>query len=89
MSLHDKIDGQGLMTWAITGAAGAFVFASKWVVTHILTNKRQIALLQQEIRHREEARAEEKREVREALSQIHTDIKDLRTETLSLFARDR
>ncbi len=81
MSLHDKIDGPVLITGAITGCAAGFA----WLVRRVLTNQRQIELLQSEISHRDRLRHED----REAVKEVRDDVKALRKDIADMIARDR
>lgn len=79
MSLHDKIDATSLTTGLISACGAGFL----WIVRRVLTNQRQIELLQSEISHRDKLRAED----REAVREVRDDVKALRTEIRDMFRR--
>jgi predicted amino acid dehydrogenase len=57
----------GLATTAIIAVGGAV----SWLVRRVLTNQKQIELLEREIKHRDNQRQED----REALSEVRTSVK--------------
>lgn len=81
MSLQDKIDASTLVTSAVSACAAGFL----WLVRRVLTNQRQIELLQSEIKHRDYLR----REDREAVKEVRDDVKALRRDIQDMFARDK
>lgn len=62
-------------TWII----GAVLGGIGWLVRRVLTNERQIALLEADLRHRDQLRAED----RAALASIRDDLHELRDAVLS------
>lgn len=69
MSLNEKIEqiSTSLATYVAVSAAGAV----GWVVRRVLTNQKQIEMLQREIDHRDELRNED----REALGEVRDSVK--------------
>lgn len=60
----DRLD--DFIIWAATAILGAIATSAGWFVRVVLTNQKQIALLQAEIRHRDQLRSED----REAIAEI-------------------
>lgn len=92
MSLYEKIEQVGASVF------GAFILSVgggiMWVIRRILTNQKQIELLQSEIKHRDEwfrgdlARRDKQRdEDREAVREVRDDVKAIRTEIRDVFRR--
>jgi len=79
MSLHDKIDTTSLATGFVSACGAGFL----WLVRRVLTNQRQIEMLQSEIQHRDRLRNED----REAVKEVRDDVKALRSEIRELFRR--
>ena len=68
----------------IIGSAIAAIFsAGTWLVRRVLTNEKQIALLQTEIVSRDERRNED----REIMRDIQTDLKEVRRDILDIYKR--
>ena len=68
----------------IIGSTIAAIFsAGTWLVRRVLTNERQIALLQTEIVSRDERRNED----REIMRDIQTDLKEVRRDILDIYKR--
>jgi hypothetical protein len=66
----------------IMGGAVAAVFSSgTWLVRRVLTNEKQIALLQTEIRSRDKRREED----RDIMKDIQTDLKEVKRDILDLY----
>jgi len=55
-----------------------------WLVRRVLTNEKQIALLQVEIKDRDIRRQED----REIMNEIKTDLKDVKRDIIDLYKRD-
>lgn len=55
-----------------------------WLVRRVLTNEKQIALLQVEIKDRDVRRQED----REIMNEIKTDLKDVKRDIIDLYKRD-
>lgn len=69
----------------IIGGVVSSVFAGiTWLVRRVLTNEKQIALLQHEIRDRDIRRQED----REIMQEIKTDLKEVKRDIIELYKRD-
>lgn len=69
----------------IVGAVIATLFSGiTWLVKRVLTNQEEIALLKSEIKERDERR----REDREIMQEIKTDLKEVKRDILDLYKRD-
>ncbi len=81
MSWVEKIEqaSGSLISAGITLFSGAVV----WLIRRVLTNQRQIELLQAEIKYRDVMR----REDREAVKEVRDDVKALRSEIRDMFRR--
>lgn len=55
-----------------------------WLVRRVLTNEKQIALLQVEIKDRDVRRQED----REIMNEIKTDLKEVKRDIIDLYKRD-
>ena len=55
-----------------------------WLVRRVLTNEKQIALLQLEIKDRDVRRQED----REIMNEIKTDLKEVKRDIIDLYKRD-
>lgn len=69
MTVFDKLDINGIIIGAVT-STGAGVM---WLIRRVITNQKQIEMLQSEIRHRDELRQAD----RELLLDARADIKRL------------
>lgn len=67
----DRLD--DLLYWAITSAAASVAAGVMWLIRRVLTNQRQIALLEAEASHR----AEQRREDGKRLDGIERNIRDI------------
>lgn len=68
----------------IIGSAIAAIFsAGTWLVRRVLTNEKQIALLQTEIASRDDRRSED----REIMRDIQTDLKEVKRDILDIYKR--
>ncbi len=66
----------------IMGSAIAAVFSGiTWLVRRVLTNEKQIALLQTEIRSRDVRREED----RDIMKDIQTDLKEVKRDILDIY----
>lgn len=66
----------------IVGSAIAAVFSGiTWLVRRVLTNEKQIALLQKEIEDRDNRRSED----REIMRDIQADLKEVKRDILDLY----
>jgi len=81
MSLIERIEqmGSSLLLAAVTSIGGGIL----WLVRRVLTNQKQIELLQSEIRHRDYIRQID----RAAVQEIKEDVKAMRVEIKELFRR--
>ena len=81
MSLFERFEqmGSSLLVAAVTSIGGGIL----WLVRRVLTNQRQIELLQSEIRHRDSIRQID----RAAVQEIKEDVKAMRVEIKELFRR--
>lgn len=68
-----------LTGWVVTSIAAGGV----WIIRRVLTNQKQIEMLQAEIKHRDQIRVQD----REDLQDIKTDVKELRNDIKSLFQK--
>lgn len=69
----------------IIGSAVAAIFSGiTWLIRRVLTNEKQIALLQSEIRSRDERRQED----REIMNEIKSDLKEVKRDIIDLYKRD-
>lgn len=68
-----------LTGWVVTSIAAGGV----WIIRRVLTNQKQIEMLQAEIKHRDQIRVQD----REDLQDIKTDVKELRADIKSLFQK--
>lgn len=60
--------------WAVTTGVAALAAGAWWVLRVVFTNQQSIELLTHEIKHRDQLR----REDREALSEVRSDVKEIR-----------
>ena len=81
MSLIERIEqmGSSLLLAAVTSIGGGIL----WLVRRVLTNQKQIEMLQSEIRHRDSLRQID----RAAVQEIKEDVKAMRVEIRSMFRR--
>jgi hypothetical protein len=69
----------------IIGSAVAAIFSGiTWLIRRVLTNEKQIALMQAEIRSRDVRRQED----REIMNEIKTDLKEVKRDIIELYKRD-
>jgi hypothetical protein len=69
----------------IIGSAVAAIFSGiTWLIRRVLTNEKQIALMQAEIRSRDLRRQED----REIMYEIKTDLKEMKRDIIELYKRD-
>lgn len=81
MSIGERIEQVG--TSVVTAVVLAIGSGLTWLIRRVLTNQKQIELLQSEIRHRDQMR----REDRDAVKEIKDDVKALRSDIQSMFRR--
>lgn len=70
--------------YIITTAISAVAAGITWLIRRILTNEKQIALLQHEIRDRDVRRQED----REIMQEIKSDLKEVKRDIIELYKRD-
>ena len=69
----------------VVGAAVSSIFAGvTWLIRRVLTNEKQIALLQLEIKDRDVRRHED----REIMNEIKSDLKEVKRDIIELYKRD-
>ena len=69
----------------IIGSAVAAIFSGiTWLIRRVLTNEKQIALMQSEIRSRDVRRQED----REIMNEIKSDLKEVNRDIIELYKRD-
>ena len=69
----------------IVGGVISSVFAGiTWLIRRVLTNEKQIALLQSEIRDRDVRRQED----REIMQEIKADLKEVKRDIIDLYKRE-
>lgn len=81
MSFVERIEQAG--GELISAGIALFTGAVVWLIRRVLTNQRQIELLQAEIKHRDALRAED----REAVKEVRDDVKAMRSEIRDMFRR--
>ena len=85
MSWADRVDqAQGSII-----AAGVAMLLSglAWLVRRILTNQKQIELLQREIKMRDERRREDRVFIEKSFDDVKSDMKEMREDIRTLFNR--
>ena len=69
----------------IIGSAVSAIFSGiTWLIRRVLTNEKQIALMQAEILSRDVRRQED----REIMNEIKTDLKEVKRDIIELYKRD-
>jgi hypothetical protein len=72
------------LEYIIGGAIAAVFSGISWLVRRVLTNEKQIALLQTEIISRDERRNED----REIMRDIQSDLKEVKRDILDLYKKN-
>lgn len=72
------------LEYIIGGAIAAVFSGISWLVRRVLTNEKQIALLQTEIISRDERRNED----REIMKDIQSDLKEVKRDILDLYKKN-
>ena len=72
------------LEYIIGGAIAAVFSGISWLVRRVLTNEKQIALLQTEIISRDERRNED----REIMRDIQSDMKEVKRDILDLYKKN-
>lgn len=70
--------------YIVAGVISSMFAGVTWLIRRVLTNEKQIALLQSEIRDRDTRRQED----REIMNEIKTDLKEVKRDILDLYKRD-
>lgn len=82
MTIIERIEqASASLVVAVFGAVGS---GAVWMIRRILTNQKQIEMLQREI----EARDKRRQEDREDFKELKTDVKEMRSDIRQLFQRD-
>ena len=71
------------LEYVIGSTIAAIFSAGTWLVRRVLTNEKQIALLQTEIISRDDRRSED----REIMRDIQTDLKEVKRDILDIYKR--
>lgn len=69
--------------YAVTTIVGTILTGVTWLIRRVLTNEKQIALLHSEIRDRDLRRKED----REIMNEIKTDLKEVKRDILDLYKK--
>lgn len=72
------------LNYVISAVVAAVASGVTWLIRRVLTNEKQIALLHQEIKARDERRAED----REIMQEIKSDLKEVKRDIIELYKRD-
>ena len=72
------------LEYIVAGVISSMFAGVTWLVRRVLTNDKQIALLQVEIKDRGVRRQED----REIMNEIKTDLKEVKRDILDLYKRD-
>jgi hypothetical protein len=85
MSWSERLEeAQGSM---IAAAAAAIVSGSVWLVRRILTNQKQIELLQREIAMRDERRRDDRQFIESSFDDVKSGMNEMREDIRTLFNR--
>lgn len=69
------------INYIVGGLISAFFAGTTWLIRRVLTNEKQIALLQLEIRDRDVRRQED----REIMQEIKSDLKEVKRDIIELY----
>ena len=72
------------INYIIGGLISSFFAGITWLIRRVLTNEKQIALLQNEIRERDVRRQED----REVMQEIKSDLKEVKRDIIELYKKD-
>ena len=72
------------LEYIVAGVISSMFAGVTWLVRRVLTNEKQIALLQLEIKDRDVRRQED----REIMNEIKTDLKEVKRDIIDLYKRD-
>lgn len=83
MSVKDYLAGatENVVAWAVTATAGGVV----WLIRRVFTNQKQIELLQQELKSRDDMRQRD----RDDLKEVKSDVKELGRVLLKMAGDDK
>ena len=85
MSWADRVDqAQGSI---IAAGVAMLLSGMAWLVRRILTNQKQIELLQREIKMRDERRREDRVFIEKSFDDVKSDMKEMREDIRTLFNR--
>ena len=85
MSWADRVDqAQGSV---IVAGVAMLLSGMAWLVRRILTNQKQIELLQREIQMRDERRREDRVFIEKSFDDVKSDMKEMREDIRTLFNR--
>ena len=70
-----------LVSWAIITLAGGGV----WIVRRILTNQKQIEMLQHHLDEREKEHGRDREEFRRDIEEVKSDVKEINKNLITLF----
>jgi septal ring factor EnvC (AmiA/AmiB activator) len=73
------------LDYIVSGIIATVFSAMAWLVRTVLTNQKQLQLLEREIKAREERRDED----RQAMQEIRNDIKEIKRDILDLYKNDK
>lgn len=73
------------LDYVVSGIIATVFSAMAWLVRTVLTNQKQLQLLEREIKAREERREED----RQAMQEMRNDIKELKRDILDLYKNDK
>jgi hypothetical protein len=72
------------LEYVVGGFVAAVFSGISWLIRRVLTNEKQIALMQAEIRDRDIRRQED----REIMNEIKSDLKEVKRDVIDLYKRD-
>lgn len=72
------------LEYIVAGVISSMFAGVTWLVRRVLTNEKQIALLQVEIKDRDVRRQED----REIMNEIKIDLKEVKRDIIDLYKRD-
>ena len=72
------------LEYIVAGVISSMFAGVTWLVRRVLTNEKQIALLQVEIKDRDVRRQED----REIMNEIKTDLKEVKRDIIDLYKRE-
>jgi septal ring factor EnvC (AmiA/AmiB activator) len=73
------------LDYIVSGIVATVFSAMAWLVRTVLTNQKQLQLLEREIKAREERRDED----RQAMKEIRDDIKEIKRDILDLYRESK